>query len=107
MLEFFGRFTRNWTTSGDMRSKRPLVRQWKTLAKQSVDDPDVPAAPDGDSEYAEWGQIALLLWHVELDKSLRDSKAWFNDTTAILDEFGRNKSPHYSSLCRWEQIFQM
>jgi hypothetical protein len=90
-----------------MKSKRPLARQCKKLAKQYVDDPDVPAAPNGDSGYAEWVQIALILMRVELDKILRETEAWFNDSTAILDEFGLEQAPHYSSFCRWEQQFQM
>jgi IS5 family transposase len=90
-----------------MRSKRPLARQCKNLAKQYVDDPDVPAVPDGDSGYADWVQIALILMRVELDKSLRESEAWFNDATVILDEFGLDRSPHYSTFCRWEQNVQM
>ena len=90
-----------------MRSKRPLARQCKHLGKQHVDDPDVPAAPNGESRYAEWVQIALILMRVELDKSLRETEAWFNDSTVILDEFGLGRAPHYSSFCRWEQQFQM
>ena len=53
------------------------------------------------------GQIALILMRVELDKSLRETEAWFNDSTVILDEFGLGRAPHYSSFCRWEQQFQM
>jgi len=90
-----------------MRSKRPPARQCKKLAKQHVDDPDVPAAPNGDSGYAEWVQIALILMRVELDKSLRETEAWFNDSTVLLNEFGLERAPHYSSFCRWEQQFQM
>ena len=44
---------------------------------------------------------------VELDKSLHETEAWFNDSTVILDEFGLGQAPHYSSFCRWEQQFQM
>lgn len=90
-----------------MRSKRPLARQCKKLAKYYADEPDEPAAPDGDSGYAEWVQIALILMRVELDKSLRETEAWFNDSTVILDEFDLERAPHYSSFCRWEQKFQM
>ena len=90
-----------------MKSKRPLARQCKHLGKQHVDDPDVPAAPNSESRYAEWVQIALILMRVELDKSLRETEAWFNDSTVILDEFGLERAPHYSSFCRWEQQFQM
>jgi len=38
------------------------------LAKQHIDDPDVPAAPSGADGYAEWAQIALILFRVELGK---------------------------------------
>lgn len=69
----------NWTPSCHMKSKRPLVRQCKHLAKQHVDDPDEPAAPTGGSGFAEWAQIALLLLRADLDKSLRETEAWFND----------------------------
>lgn len=44
---------------------------------------------------------------VELDKSLRESEGWFTDATAILDEFGLDNSPHYSTFCRWEHKFDM
>ena len=90
-----------------MRSIRPLARQYKKLAKRHVDDPEVPAAPNGDSGYAEWVQIALILMRVELDKSLRETEAWFNDSTVIFNEFGFERAPHYNSFCRWEQQFQM
>ena len=53
------------------------------------------------------GQIALILMRVELDKSLRETEAWFNDSTVILDEFGLGRAPHYSSFCRWEQDYRM
>jgi len=58
-----------------MRSKRPLARQCKNLAKQYVDDPGVPAVAVRRSGYAEWVQIALILMRVELDKSLRETEA--------------------------------
>ena len=45
----------------------------RKLAKKHVDNPDVPAAPDGADGYAEWAQIALTLFRVELEKSLRAS----------------------------------
>lgn len=74
------------------------------IAKQYV-YLDEPAAPDGDSGFAKWVQIAVILMRVELDKSLRESQAWFKDTIAVLDELGFDKSPHYCMLCRWEQKF--
>jgi IS5 family transposase len=90
-----------------MRSKRPLIRQCKNLAKQHVNDPDEPAAPDGDSGYAEWVQIALILLRVDLDKSLRESEAWFNDSEPISDELNLDSAPDHTTLCRWEQKFDM
>ena len=90
-----------------MRSKRPLARQCKYLAQQHIDDPDVPAVAVRRSGYAEWVQIALILMRVELDKGLRETEAWFNDSSAILDEFDLERAPDYSSLRRWEQQFQM
>jgi IS5 family transposase len=44
---------------------------------------------------------------VELDKSLRETEAWFNESIVILDEFALERVPHYSSFCRWKQQFQM
>jgi len=90
-----------------MRSKRPLARQCKNLAKQHVDEPDEPAAPDGDSGYAEWVQIAVILLRVEIDKSLRETEAYLNDMTPILDEFGLENAPDHTTICRWERKFDM
>ena len=90
-----------------MRSKRPLARQCKNLAKQHVDEPDEPAAPDGDSGYAEWVQIAVILLRVEIDKSLRETEAYLNDMTPILDELDLDSSPDHTTICQWEQKFDM
>lgn len=69
-----------------MRSKRPLVRECKKLSKQYADAPDEPTVPDGDSGFAEWVQVALILVRVELDKNLRETEAWFSDSRAVLEE---------------------
>ena len=90
-----------------MRSKRPLVKQCKHLGKQHVDNPDEPAAPDGDSGFAEWVQIALILMHAELDKNFRETEAWFNDSLAVREELNLDNSPDHTTLCRWEQEYQM
>jgi len=90
-----------------MKSKRPLARQCKNLAKQHVDDPEEPAAPDGDSGYAEWVQIAIILLRVEIDKSLRETEVYLNDMTPILDELNLEYSPDHTSICRWERKFDM
>jgi len=90
-----------------MRSKRPIIRQCKNLAKQHVDNPDEPAAPDGASGFAEWTQIAFILLHAELDKDFRETEAWFNDSRAIREELNIDKSPDHTTLCRWEQQVDM
>ena len=79
----------------------------RELAKQHVDDPDVPAAPDGADGYAEWTQIALILFRVELEKSLRESEDYLNEMPGILGVFGLDEAPHYSSLYRWEDKYRM
>ncbi len=86
-----------------MRSKRQRVRQCKNLAKQHVDNPDEPAAPDGDSGFAEWAQITFVLLRAELDKSLRETEAGFNDSFAIHEELNLERTPDHTTLCRWEQ----
>lgn len=90
-----------------MRSKRPKARQCKNLAKQHVDDPDEPAAPDGDSGYAEWVQIAIILLRVEIDKNLHETEAYLNDMIPILDERNLEHSPDHTTICRWEKESKM
>jgi IS5 family transposase len=57
-----------------MASLRRIAWMYRDLAKQHVDDPDVPAAPDGADGCAEWVQIALILYRVELEKGLRETE---------------------------------
>jgi IS5 family transposase len=79
----------------------------RTPAKHHVDDPDVPAAPGGADGYAEWVQIALILFRVELEKRLRESEDYLNEMPHILAVFDLNEAPHYSSFCRWERNYRM
>ncbi len=90
-----------------MASLRRLAQMCRDLAKQHVDDPDVPAAPDGADGYAKWTQIALILFRVELEKSLRETEDYLNEMPGILAVFDLNEAPHYSSLSRWEQQYRM
>jgi Transposase and inactivated derivatives, IS5 family len=90
-----------------MRSKRSKARQCKNLAKQYVDDPDEPAAPTGDSGHAKWLQIAVILFRVEIDKSLRETEAYLNDMRPVLDEFNLDQSPDHTTICRWERDYDM
>ncbi|TMT87015.1 IS5 family transposase [Haloterrigena sp. H1] len=90
-----------------MASLRRLARMCRDLAKQHVDDPDVPAAPEGADGYAKWTQIALILFRVELEKSLRETEDYLNEMPAVLAVFDLDEAPHYSSLSRWEQQYRM
>ena len=90
-----------------MASLRRLARMCRDLAKQHVDDPDVPAAPDGADGYAEWVQIALILYRVELEKSLRETEDYLNEMPGVLAVFDLNEAPNYSSLCWWENEYRM
>ena len=99
--------TGKWTPSGDMASLRRFAWMCRNLAKQHVDEPDVPAAPDGADGYAEWVQIALILYRVELEKSLRETEDYLNEMPHVLGVFELDEPPHYSSFCRWEQEYRM
>ena len=90
-----------------MGSLRRLARKCRNLAKQHVDDPEVPAAPDGASGYAEWVQIGLILFRVELEKSLRETEDYLNEMPDVLTVFELDEAPHYSSFCCWEQNYRM
>ena len=80
-----------------MASLRGLAWMCRDLAKQHVDDPDVPAAPDGADGYAEWVQIALILYRVELAKSLRETEDY-------LPCCGERCSNHSPSLTDFREI---
>ncbi len=90
-----------------MASLRRLAWMCRNLAKQHVDEPDVPAAPDGADGYAEWTQIALILFRVELEKSLRETEDYLNEMPGVLAVFDLDEAPHYSSFCRWENEYRM
>ena len=89
-----------------MASLRRLARKCRDLVKQHVDDPEVPAAPDGASGYAPWVQIGLILFRVEL-KTLRETEEYLNEMPDVLAVFDLDEAPHYSSFCRWEQDYRM
>ena len=83
-----------------MGSLRRLAQKCRNLAKQHVDDPEVPAAPDGTIGYAEWVQIGLILFRVELERSLRETEDYLNEMPDVLTVFDLDEAPHYSSFCR-------
>jgi hypothetical protein len=90
-----------------MVSLRRLAQLCRDLAKQHIEDPDVPAAPDGADGYAEWVQIALILYRVELEKSLRETEDYLNEMPGVLAVFDLTEALHYSSFCRWENQYRV
>jgi hypothetical protein len=90
-----------------MKSKRSTIRQCRQLAKEHVDDPNEPAAPTGDSGFGEWVQITIILLYTELNKSFRETEAWFNDSKPLHEELNLPKTPDHTTLCRWEQQVSM
>jgi len=66
-----------------MASLRRIAWMCRKLTKQHVDDPDVPAAPDGADGYAEWVQITLNLYRDELEKSLRETEHYLNEMPGV------------------------
>jgi len=49
----------------------------------------------------------LILYRVELEKSLRETEDYLNEMPGILAVFDLDEAPHYSSFCRWEQEYRM
>ena len=49
----------------------------------------------------------MILFRVELEKSLRESDDYLNEMPHILGVFEVDESPHYSSFCRWENEYRM
>jgi len=52
-------------------------------------------------------QIALILFRIELEKSLRKTEDYLNEMPSVLAVFDLDEAPHYSSLCRWKQEYRM
>ncbi len=57
--------------------------------------------------YAEWVQITLILYHVELEKSLRETEDYLNEMPGVLTVFDLTEAPHYSSFCRRENEYRI
>jgi len=45
----------------------------------------------------------LILYRVELKKSLCETEDYLNEMPGILAVFNLDEAPHYSLFCRWEQ----
>jgi len=52
-------------------------------------------------------QIAIILLRIEIDKSLRETEAYFNTMQPVLDELGLDQSPDHTTICRWENKYDM
>jgi len=76
-----------------MASLRRLAWMCRKLAKQHMDEPGVPAAPEGTGRYTEWVQVALILYHVELEKSLRETEDYLNEMPGVLAVFELDRAP--------------
>jgi IS5 family transposase len=86
---------------------KTLAQTFQDFATNHVEEPDVPAAPDGADGYAESTKIALLLFKQEISKPLRKLEDYLNEMPGILDVFGLEKSPNYSSFSVWDGEFPM
>lgn len=83
-----------------MVSLRRLARTCRDIAKHHVDDPAYPLRRMSQFGYAEWVQIAVILFHIKLDKSLRETEDYLNEMLSVLAVFELDEAPHYSSFCR-------
>lgn len=65
-----------------------------------------PPSP-GDDGYEASTKIALLLLKEEINKPLRQFEDSLNEMPAILNIFGLEKSPDYTSFSVWDGEFLM
>lgn len=86
---------------------RNLAQTFHNFATNHVEEPDVPAVADGDDGYEKSTKIALLLLKKEIDKPLRKLEDYFNEMPRILDVFGLEESPDYTSFSKWDGEFRM
>jgi IS5 family transposase len=86
---------------------RRLAKKCRDIVKEHVDESDVPAVADGDGGHADEVKIGLLLLKEEIDKPLRKLEDQLNEMPGILDVFGLNKSPDFTSFSKWDKEFPM
>jgi IS5 family transposase len=86
---------------------RTLAQTFHEFATTHVAEPDVPAVADGDDGYEKSTKIALLLLKEEIDKPLRKLEDYLNEMPGILDVFGLEHSPDYTSFSKWDGEFPM
>jgi IS5 family transposase len=86
---------------------RKLAQTFRDFVTNHIEEPDVPDVADGDDGYDESTKIALLLLKEEIDKPLRKLEDYLNEMPGILDVFGLEKSPDYTSFSKWDGEFPM
>ena len=86
---------------------RNLAQTFQEFATSHVEEPDVPDVADGDDGYDDSTKIALLLLKEELNKPLRQFEDYLNEMPGILDVFGLERSPDFTSFSVWDREFPM
>ena len=86
---------------------RTLAQTFQEFVTNHIAEQDEPGVADGDNGYATSTKIGLLLLKEEIDKSLRDVEDYLNEMPGILDIFGLDKSPDYTSFSNWDKEFPM
>ena len=86
---------------------RTLAQTFHEFATNHVEEPDVPAVAGGDDGYAKSTKIALLLLREEVNKPLRQFEDYLNEMPGILDVFGLESSPEFTSFSVWDGEFPM
>ena len=64
---------------------RTFARTFRNFARNHVEEPDEPVAPDDADGYAKSTKIALLLFKEEVNKPLRQFEDYLNEMPGILD----------------------
>jgi len=86
---------------------RNLTQTFHEFATNHVEQLGVPAVANDDNGYARATKIALLLLKEEINKPHRRFEDYLNEMPGILDVFGLEKSPDYTSFSVWDDEFPM
>src|SRR6056297_4147711 len=89
---------------GKLRNLTESIHEFST---DYVEDEYDPAVAAGDGGYDTATKIGLLLLKEEINKPLRRLEDYLNEMPGILDVFGLEKSPDYSSFSVWDGEFPM
>jgi len=88
--------------SGEMGRLKNLAQMVRDFAANHVEEPDVSAAPDGADGYTNSTKISLFLLKKDLSEPLRKFGHCLNEMPGILDMFGLEASPDFSSFSVWD-----